>query len=79
MEEWALRILQPDQKFQMKELYDNDPETAQHWDGVMEGKKCATFKITTMILLLLKTTLTVTQKTTILTDLILTQTDMKDN
>jgi hypothetical protein len=46
---WALRILQSDQEFQLKELYDNDPETAQHWDRVMEGKKHATFKITTKI------------------------------
>ncbi len=29
LEEWALCILQPDQEFQLKELYDNDPETAQ--------------------------------------------------
>ncbi len=43
LEEWALRILQPDQEFQLKELYNNDPETAQHWDRVMEGKKHATF------------------------------------
>jgi hypothetical protein len=48
-EEWALPILQPDQEFQLKELYDNDPETAQHRDRVMEGKKCASFKITTKI------------------------------
>jgi hypothetical protein len=82
LEEWALRILQPDKEFQLKELYDNDPETAQHWDRVMEGKKRATFKITTKIFTVAKdnkTTLTVTQKTTISTDLILTQTDMKDN
>ncbi len=49
LEEWALRILQPDQEFQLKELYNDDPETAQRWDRVMEGKKCATFKITTKI------------------------------
>ncbi len=49
LEEWALRILQPDQEFQLKELYNNDTETAQHWDRVMEGKKRATFKITTKI------------------------------
>jgi hypothetical protein len=49
LEEWELRILQPDQEFQLKELYDNDPETAQHWDRVMEGKKRTTFKITTKI------------------------------
>ncbi len=49
MEEWALCILQPDQEFQLKELYDNDPETAQRWDKVMEGKKRATFEITTEI------------------------------
>ncbi len=36
-------------KFQLKELQDNDPETAQRWDRVMEGKKRATFKITTKI------------------------------
>ncbi len=45
MEEWALRILQPNQEFQLKVLYLNDPETAQHWDRVT-GKKCTTFKIT---------------------------------
>jgi hypothetical protein len=45
----ALRILQPDQDFQLKELFNNDPETAQHWDRVMEGKKQATFKTTTKI------------------------------
>ncbi len=35
LEEWALRILQPDQEFQLKELYDKDPETAQRWDGIV--------------------------------------------
>ncbi len=45
LEEWALCILQPNQDFQLKGLYDNDPETAQHWDRVT-GKKCTTFKIT---------------------------------
>jgi hypothetical protein len=45
LKEWALCILQPNQAFQLKGLYDNDPETAQHWDRVT-GKKCATFKIT---------------------------------
>jgi hypothetical protein len=79
LEELALGILQPDQEFQLRELYDNDPETAQHWNRVMEGKKRATFKITTKIFLLLKTTLTVTQKTMISMNLILLQTDMKDN
>ncbi len=49
LEEWALRILQPDQEFQLKELYNKDPETAQRWDRVMEGKKRSTFKITTKI------------------------------
>jgi hypothetical protein len=49
LEEWALHILQPDQEFQLKELYDNDPETAQRWDRVMEWKKCATFKVTTKV------------------------------
>jgi hypothetical protein len=29
----------------LKGLYDNDPETAQHWDRV-QGKKCTNFKIT---------------------------------
>ncbi len=47
LEEWVLDILQPDQEFQLKELYNNDPETAQRWDRVMERKKRATFKITT--------------------------------
>ncbi len=46
MEEWALCILQPNQEFQLKELYDNDPETAQRWDRVVTGKKCTTLKIT---------------------------------
>jgi hypothetical protein len=37
LEEWALlRILQPDQEFQLKELYNNDPETVQHCNRVME-------------------------------------------
>ncbi len=45
LEELALRILQPNQEFQLKGLYDNDPETAQHWDRVT-GQKCTTFKIT---------------------------------
>ncbi len=49
LEEWVLHILQPDEEFQLNELYNNDPETAQHWDKVMEGKKRATFKITTNI------------------------------
>jgi hypothetical protein len=81
LEEWALCILQPekDQEFQMKELYDNDAEKTQHWDRVVKGKKPAPFNITTKIFLLVKTTLRVTQKTAISTDLILTQTDMKDS
>ncbi len=49
LEEWVLCILQPDQEFQLKELYNNDPETAQQWDRVMEGKKCTNFKITKKI------------------------------
>jgi hypothetical protein len=34
LEEWGLRILQPeqDQEFQLKELYNNDAETTQRWD-----------------------------------------------
>jgi hypothetical protein len=31
------------QEFQLKVLYVNDPETAQHWVRVI-GKKCTTFK-----------------------------------
>jgi hypothetical protein len=54
LEEWALRILQPDQEFQLKELYDNDPETAQRWNRVMEGKKRTTCKITTKIFIAAK-------------------------
>jgi hypothetical protein len=49
LEEWAIRILKPDQEFQLEELYDNDPETAQHWDRVMGEKKRTPFKITTKI------------------------------
>jgi hypothetical protein len=49
LEEWALRILQPNQEFQLKKLYDNEPETAQHWDRVVQGKKHATFEITTKL------------------------------
>ncbi len=49
MVEWLLCILQPDQEFQLKEHYNNDPETAERWDRVMEGKTRATFKITTKI------------------------------
>jgi hypothetical protein len=79
LEEWALRILQPDQEFQLKELYDNDPETAQHWDRVLEGKKRPTFKIITKIFTAAKDNIDVTQKTTISTDLIPMQTDTKDN
>jgi hypothetical protein len=45
LEEWALCILQPNKEFQLKVLYVNDPETAQHWDRVI-GKKCTTFEIT---------------------------------
>ena len=41
----ALCILQPNKEFQLKGLYDNDPETAHHWDRVT-GKKCTTFEIT---------------------------------
>jgi hypothetical protein len=49
LEEWALRILQPekDQEFQLKELYDNDAETTRRWDRVVKGKKAAPFNITT--------------------------------
>jgi hypothetical protein len=50
LEEWALRILQPNQEFKLKELYDNDPETAQCWDRVMQEKKHATFEITTKMI-----------------------------
>ena len=79
LEEWVLHILQPDQEFQLMELQDNDPETAQHWDRVMEGKKHATFEITTKIFTAAKDNIDVTQKTTISTDLIPMQTDTKDN
>jgi hypothetical protein len=49
LEEWVLRILQPDQdqEFQLKELYDNDAETTRRWDKVVKEKKPATFIITT--------------------------------
>ncbi len=49
LEEWALRILQPekDKEFQLKELYDNDAEITRHWDRVVKGKKPAPFNITT--------------------------------
>ena len=47
LEEQALRILQPDQEFQLKELYDNDAETTRHWDRVVKGKKPAPFNVTT--------------------------------
>ncbi len=49
LEELALHILQPNQEFQLKELYNNDLETAHHWDRVVQGKKHATFEITTKI------------------------------
>jgi hypothetical protein len=49
LEEWAVCILQPNQEFQLKELYNNDPETAQHWDRVVQVKKHTTFEITTNI------------------------------
>jgi hypothetical protein len=45
LEELALRILQPNEEFQLKVLYVNDPETVQHWNRVT-GKKCTTFEIT---------------------------------
>jgi hypothetical protein len=38
LEEWALRILQPNEEYQLKVLYVNDPQTAQRWDR-MTGKK----------------------------------------
>jgi hypothetical protein len=63
LEEWALHILQPDQEFQLKELYDNDPETAQRWDRVMEGKKLTTFKITTKIFTAAKAVISLPQYT----------------
>jgi hypothetical protein len=49
LEEWALRILQPekDQEFQLKELYNNDAETTQRRDRVAKGNKSAPFNITT--------------------------------
>jgi hypothetical protein len=49
LEEWGLRILQPekDQEFQLKELYDNDAETTLRWDRVVKGKKPTPFNITT--------------------------------
>jgi hypothetical protein len=49
LEESALRILKPNQELQLKELYDNDPEIAQHWDRVVQGKKHTIFEITTKI------------------------------
>jgi hypothetical protein len=81
LEEWGLRILQSDQdqEFQLKELYNNDAETAQHRDRVVKGKKPATFKITTKIFTAGKDNIDGNTKTTILTDLILTQTDMKES
>ncbi len=45
MEEWAPRILQPNEEFQLKVLYVNDPETTQRWDRVT-GKNRTTFEIT---------------------------------
>jgi hypothetical protein len=76
LEEWALRILQSNQEFQLKVLYVNDPEKAQHWDRVTE-KYGPLLKSQKRILLY--PTLTVTQGTTISRDWILRQTDMKDN
>jgi hypothetical protein len=76
LEEWTLHILQPNQEFELKVLYVNDPETAQRWDRVT-GKKCTTFKITEKDFAY--PTLTATQGTTISREWILRQTDMKDN
>ncbi len=45
MEERALHILEPNQEFQLKVLYVNDPEPSQCWDRVT-GKKCISFKNT---------------------------------
>jgi hypothetical protein len=62
LEEWALRILQPekDQEFQLKELYDNDAETTRRWDRVVKGINLLLSISQQRILLLVKTTLTVT-------------------
>jgi hypothetical protein len=82
LEERALRILQPkkDQEFQLKELCDNDAETTRRWDRVVKGKKPAPFSITTKNFTAAgKDNIDGSTKTMILTDLILTQTDMKDS
>ncbi len=52
MEEWALRILHPNQEFQLKELQDKDSEMEQRLERVVSSqreKRQKSFKITTMV------------------------------
>jgi hypothetical protein len=48
LEEWALRILKPQQEFQLRGLYENDDETKTPWKRVTGNTAQATFSITNM-------------------------------
>jgi hypothetical protein len=46
--EWALRILKPEQEFQLRGLYEYDDEAKKCWDRVIDNTAQATFGITDM-------------------------------
>ncbi len=72
-------ILQPNQEFQLKELYDNDREAAQHWDRVVQEQRHATFEFTTKIFTAANNNIVGETENNNVKGLVLMQTDMKDN
>jgi hypothetical protein len=46
LKEWALRILTPDKKIPLENLYDKDKETRQHFDHAIQVLNKDTFEIT---------------------------------
>jgi hypothetical protein len=79
LEEWVLHILQPNQEFQLKELYDNDREAAQRWDRVVQEKRHATFEFTTKIFTASNSNIDGETENNNVKGLVLMQTDTKDN
>jgi hypothetical protein len=46
LKEWALRILTPDKKFPLENLYNKDKETHRHFDHAIQVLNKDTFEIT---------------------------------
>jgi hypothetical protein len=48
LDKWALRVLKPEQEFQLKGLYKDDDETKKLWERVIDSTAQITFSITDM-------------------------------